>query len=147
MVPEKTLESLLASKEIKPVNPKGNPPWIFTGRTNAEAPILWPPDAKNRLIGKDLMLGKTESKKRSGGQKMRWLALLTWWTWIWATSRRQWRTKEPGMLQSIGSQRVGCNLVTEQRHVLSKMYRSITGLLNSVQTFLHLHFVASNRFL
>ena len=43
----------------------------------AEAPMLWPPDAKNRLIGKDLMLGKTESKKRSGGQKMRWLDSVT----------------------------------------------------------------------
>ena len=51
------------------------------------------------------------------------------------------------MLQSIGSQRVGRNLGTEQQHVLSKMYRSITGLLNSVQIFLHLHFVASNSFL
>ena len=52
---EKTLESPLDCKEIKPVNPKGNQPWIFTGRTDAEAeaPILWPPDAKNRLIGKD----------------------------------------------------------------------------------------------
>ena len=45
----KTLESPLNSKEIKPVNSKGNQPWIFTGRTNAEAPILWPPDTKNQL--------------------------------------------------------------------------------------------------
>ena len=52
---EKTLESPLDSKEIKPVNPKGNQPWIFIGRTDAEAeaPILWPPDAKGLLIGKD----------------------------------------------------------------------------------------------
>ena len=49
MVLEKTLESALDSKEIKPVNPKGNQPWIFIGRTDAEAevPILWPPDVKN----------------------------------------------------------------------------------------------------
>ena len=55
MVMEKTLESPLNSKEIKPVNPKGNQPWMFIGRTDAEdeAPILWPPDVKNRLIGKD----------------------------------------------------------------------------------------------
>ena len=45
--------SSLDSKEIKPVNPKGNQPWILNGRTDAEAPILWPPDAKSRLIGKD----------------------------------------------------------------------------------------------
>ena len=57
MVLEKTLESPMDSKEIKPVNPKGNQPWIFTGRTDAnaeaEAPILWPPDVKSQLIGKD----------------------------------------------------------------------------------------------
>ena len=55
MVLEKTLESPLDSKEIKPVNPKGNQSHIFIGRTNAEAetPILWPPDAKNRLTGKE----------------------------------------------------------------------------------------------
>ena len=47
MVLEKTLESPLDNKEIKPVNPKGNQPWIFTGRTDAEAPILWLPDVKN----------------------------------------------------------------------------------------------------
>ena len=50
---EKTLESPLDCKEIKPVNPKGNQPWILIGRTDAEAPILWPPDAKTQLIGKD----------------------------------------------------------------------------------------------
>ena len=53
MVLEKILESPLDYKEIKPVNPKGNQPWIFIGRTDAEveAPILWPPDAKSQLIG------------------------------------------------------------------------------------------------
>ena len=50
---EKTLESPLDSKEIQPVHPKGNQSWIFFGRTNAEAPILWPPDVKDSLIGKD----------------------------------------------------------------------------------------------
>ena len=57
---KKTLESSLESKEIKPVSPKGNQPRIFIGRTDAEAetPILWPPDAKNLLIGKDPDAGK-----------------------------------------------------------------------------------------
>ena len=50
---EKTLESPLDCKEIKPVNPKGNQLWIFMGKTDAEAPILPSPDAKNWLIGKD----------------------------------------------------------------------------------------------
>ena len=46
------------SKEIKPVNPKGDQSWVFIGRTDAEAPILWPPDAKSRFIGKDPDAGK-----------------------------------------------------------------------------------------
>ena len=60
MVLEKTLESPLDSKKIKLVNPKGNQPWIFIGRpdTEAEAPILWPPDVKSRLTGKDPDTGK-----------------------------------------------------------------------------------------
>ena len=58
MVLEKTLESPLDSQEIKPVNPKGNQLWIFIGRTDAEDPILWPPDAKNRLTRKDPDAGK-----------------------------------------------------------------------------------------
>ena len=67
-VPQKTLESPLSCKEIKPDNPKGNQPWIFTGRTDAEAeaPILWPPDGKNWLIGKD-------RNRRRRWQRMRWL--------------------------------------------------------------------------
>ena len=75
MVLEKTLESLSDSKEIKPVNPKGNQRCIFTGRTDVEAetPILWPPDAKNCLTGKTLMLGKAEGKKTKGWQRMSWL--------------------------------------------------------------------------
>ena len=57
---EKTLENPLDNKEIKPVNPNGNQPWIFIGRVDAEAeaPILWPPDAKNQLISKDPDSGK-----------------------------------------------------------------------------------------
>ena len=60
MVLEKTLESPLDCKEIQPVNPKGNQSQIFIGSTDAEAetPILWPPDVKNRLIGKDPDSGK-----------------------------------------------------------------------------------------
>ena len=60
MVQEKTLESPLDCKEIKPVNPKGNQPWIFNGRIDAEIEtlILWPPDVKNWLTGKDPDAGK-----------------------------------------------------------------------------------------
>ena len=58
MVLERTLKSPLDSKEIKPVSPKGNQLQIVTGRTDAEAPILWPPDGNSRLIGKDFDAGK-----------------------------------------------------------------------------------------
>ena len=76
---EKTLESSLNYKEIKPVNPKGNQSWILIGRTDAEAEtlILWPPDAKSWLTGKDLLLGKTKGRRRRGWQRMRWLDGIT----------------------------------------------------------------------
>ena len=66
IVLEKTLESPLDCKEIKAVNPKGNQPWIFIGRTDAEAPVLWPPDAKSQLIGKDPDAGKDWQQKEKG---------------------------------------------------------------------------------
>ena len=68
VVLEKTLESPLDYKDIKPVHPKGNQHWIFIGRTDieAEAPILWLPDAKSRLIGKDLDAGKDWRQKEKG---------------------------------------------------------------------------------
>ena len=64
----KTLESPLDCKEIKPVNPKGNQPWIFIGRTEAEAeaPILWPPDTKSWLIGKDSDAGRHWGQEEKG---------------------------------------------------------------------------------
>ena len=71
MVLEKTLESPLDCKEIKPVNPKGTHPCVFMGRTDAESPIFWPPDVNSQLIGKALMLAKTEGKRRKGRQRMR----------------------------------------------------------------------------
>ena len=70
VVLEKSLESPLDCKEIQPVHCKGDQSWVFIGRTDVEAetPILWPPDAKNWLIWKDLMLGKTEGRTRRGWQ-------------------------------------------------------------------------------
>ena len=73
MVLEKTLQSPLDCKEIKPVNPKGNQPWIFIARMNAEAPILWSPDAKSWLIWKDSDAGKDWRQKEKGEPSMRWL--------------------------------------------------------------------------
>ena len=74
VVLEKTLESPLDSK-IKPVSPKGNQPWIFIGRTDDEAPILWPPDAKNWLIRKDTNTGKgwrQEEKGKTEDEMVEW---------------------------------------------------------------------------
>ena len=72
---EKTLESPLVCKDIKPVNPKGNQSWTFIGRTDAEveSPVLWLPAVKSWHIGKDPMLGKIEGRRRRGRQRMRWL--------------------------------------------------------------------------
>ena len=63
---EKTLESPLDCKEIQPVHPKGNQSWIFIGRTDAETPILWPPDTKNQLTGKDPDAGKDQRQEEKG---------------------------------------------------------------------------------
>ena len=80
VVLEKTLESPLDSKEIQPVHPKGDQSWIFIGRTDvvAEAPILWPPDVKSWLIGKDPSAGKDWTQEEKGQQvRMRWLDGIT----------------------------------------------------------------------
>ena len=74
---EKTFESPLDCKEIQPVHPKGDQSWIFTGRTDAEAetPILWPPDVKSRLIGKDSDAGKDwrqEEKRTTEDEMVGW---------------------------------------------------------------------------
>ena len=79
VVLEKTLESLLDCKEIQPVHLKGNQSWIFIGRTDVEAetPMLWLPDVKNWLIGKDPDAGKHWRREEKGQQRMRWLDGLT----------------------------------------------------------------------
>ena len=108
---EKTLEIPLDSKEVKPVNPKGSQSWIFTGRTDAkaEAPILWPPDAKSWLIGKDPDAGKDwrQEEKR----------VTRWLDGIIDSGHEFEQTSggKLGVLQSMGLQRVGHDLVTEQQ--------------------------------
>ena len=81
VVLEKTLESPLDCNEIQPVHPKGNQSWIFIGRTDAEdeTPILWPPDVKNWLIWKSLMLWNIKGRKKMGWQRMWWLDGITDW--------------------------------------------------------------------
>ena len=99
VVLEKTLESPLDCREIKPVNPKGNQPWIFIGRTDAEAPILWPPDVKSQLIGENSCWERLKAGGEEGGRGWDgWMASPTQWTWVWENSGRGWRTGKPGML-------------------------------------------------
>ena len=102
---EKTLERPFDCKEIKPFYPKGSQSWIFIGKTDAEAetPILWLPDAKNWLIGKDWCWdrlnagGEGDDKEWAG-----WMSSPTRWTWV--ESRSWWWTENPGVLQSMGLQ-------------------------------------------
>ena len=83
VVLEKTPESPLDSKEIKPVNPKGNQPWVFIGGTEVEAetPILWPPDAKSWLIWKDPDAGRKWGQEDRGRRRIRWLNGVTGFVW------------------------------------------------------------------
>ena len=116
VVLEETLERPLDCKEIQPVNPKGNQSNQFIGRTDTEAetPILWPPDAKSWLIRKDPDAAKDEGGRRRGQQRMRCLdGIITQWICIWASSRTWGRTGKPGVRQSVGLQRVGHDWVTE----------------------------------
>ena len=110
-------ESPLDSKEIKRVNPKGNKPWIFIGRTDAKTktPILWSSDVKSWVIGKDPDVGK-DWRRRRRGQQRGWYGLMasvTQWTWVWARFQSWWWTGKPDVLQSMGLQRVRHDWVTE----------------------------------
>ena len=117
VVPENTLESPLDSKEIKSVNPKGNQPRIFIGRTNVEveAPILWP-TVKSQPIGKDPDAGKDWRKEKGMTED----EMVGWNQWVNGHEFEQTRgdskrTRKPDVLQFVGLQRVGHNWVTEQQ--------------------------------
>ena len=106
MVLEKTLESPLDCKEIKSVNPKGNQPWIFTGRNDAEAeaPILGAPDVKSQLIGKDPDAGEDWRKKEKGVAEDE---MVGW--------HHQLNLSK--FFDIVGSQRVGHNLETKPQQI------------------------------
>ena len=118
VVLDKALESPLDCKKIQPANPKGNQSWIFIGRTDAEAetPIFWQPDTKNWLLGKDPDAGRDWGRRRRGWQRM---ASPTRWTWVWASSKIWWWTGKPGVLQTMGLQKVGHNWATELNGIKS----------------------------
>ena len=96
--------------------PKGNQPWIFIGRTDAEAeaPVIWPPDTKSQLIGKTLMLGKIGGRRRRDYRGWDgWKASSTQWTWVCLNSGSWWWTGRPGVLRFMGSQRVRHDWATD----------------------------------
>ena len=112
---DKTLGSPLDCKEIKPINPKENQSWIFIGRNDAEteAPVLWPPDVKNWLIGKDLDAGKDWGQEEKGTTKDEMVGWHYQRTCVWANSGT-WRwTGRPGVLQSMMSKTAGYDWATE----------------------------------
>ena len=118
VVLKESWESPLVCKEIKPVHPKENQPWVFIERTDAEAkaPILWPPDAKNWLVGKDLDAEKDRRQEEKGmteDEMVRWHNQIN--RWVWANSGWWWRTRRSGMLQSMGWHRVKYDLATEKQ--------------------------------
>ena len=117
VVLEKSLESPLDYKEIQPVHPEGDQSWIFIGRTDAEAetPVLWLPDVKSWLIGKDPDAGtewRWEEKGTTEDEMVGWYHWLQW-AWVWVNSGSWWWTGRPGMLQSLGLQRVRHDWGTE----------------------------------
>ena len=116
VVLEKTLESPLDCKEIQPVHPKGDQPWVFFGRT----------DVKLKLQYFGHLMWRVDSWKRpwcweglgAGGEGDNigwdgWMASPTWWTWVWVNSRSWWWTGRPGVLRFMESQRIGHDWVTE----------------------------------
>ena len=141
VVLEKTFESPLDCKEIQPVNPKGNQSWIFIGRIDAEAeiPILWPPDSKNWLIGKDWFW---ERLKAGGEGDDRgwdgWVASPTWWKWVWASSGSLWWTGKLAAVHGVAKSQTRLSNWTDQNpwiYVKKKKVRHWSWLLEVFSCF------------
>ena len=136
VVLEKTPESLLDSKEIQPVNPKGNQSWIFIGRTDAKSwnsntLAIWceePTHWKRPWWWKRLKAGGEGDDRGWDG----WMASPTQWTWVWVNSGSWWWTGRPGVLQSMGSQRVGHNWATELNWSLTQLEDGIKPISDQI---------------
>ena len=112
------LLKVLYRKKIKTVNLKGAQSWIFSGRTDAEAPVSWSSNENRWFIHKVLDAGKDwwQNEKRVSEDEMaEWQSSPVQWTWTWENSRRRWGTGNPGVLQAMCLQRVKHNWVTEQQ--------------------------------
>ena len=149
---EKTLERPLDYKEIQPVHPKGDESWVCIGRTDVEAktPVLWPPDVKSWLLGKDPDAGKDwgqEEKGTTEDEMVGWhhrlndVGLGGPWSWWW--------TGRPGVLWYMGSQRVGHDWVTELKWTYSIHWSLITleginDVINSTEGNIYMMCVLSN---
>ena len=118
VVLEKILESPLDSKEIQPVNPKGNQSWIFIWRTDAEAPIVWPPDLKRPWCWERLKAGGKGDDRGWDG----WMASLIQWTWVWTNSEIV-KDREAWPAAVHGLQRVWHDWAAEQQqHCLTYLF-------------------------
>ena len=137
VVLEKSLKSPLDCKEIQPVHPKGDQSWVFIGKIDAEAPILWPPHAKSWLIGKDPDAGRdwgqeekgmTEDEMAGGHHRLDG-------TWVWVNFKSWWWTGRPGVLHFMGLQRIGHNWVTELNWRCHKLSNSVTSVFITFMVF------------
>ena len=134
VVLEKTLENPLDCKEIKPVNPEYSLEGLML-KLNLQyfGHLMQRTDS----LEKTLMLGKIEGGRRRGWQRMRWgwMASATQWMWVWVSSGSWWWTRRPGMLQSVGSQRVRHDWATE----LNWKHRMCSINNSSAKSDLHLY--------
>ena len=115
-------ESPLNCKKIQPVHPKGNQSWIFIGRTDAEAEtlighLMWKADS----LEKTPDAGKDWRQEEKGTTEDEMVGCIQW-TWVWPKSRSWWWTGKPGVLQSLGSQRVGHDWATELKRSLVNFF-------------------------
>ena len=135
-VGEDSWESPSDCKEIQPVHSEGDQSWVFIGRTDAKAdtPILWPPHSKSWLIGKDPDAGRDWRAGIEGDNKGwdGWMASPTRCTWVWVNSESWWWTGRPGMLQFMGSQRVGHNWATVNWESFRKIFYKILSIFFSI---------------
>ena len=143
VVLEKTLESPLDSKEIQPVNPKGDQSWIFIGRTdeywswNSNTLATWCKEMthlKRPWCWERLKAGGEGDDRRWDD----WMASLTQWTWVWVNSRSWWWTGRPGVLQSMGLQRVGQDWATKLNWIFCHKWK-----LHGIQMLVIMNYVWS----